>query len=86
MDVDYLKKVIAKSEEAQPETQKVSLRVEVPTIPEAEETKKDTSNMTMDELLANYEQDLGIEQGQDFEENSGAQIASEVNLLKQASE
>ena len=39
----------------------------MPTIPAAEEEKKDTSNMTMDELLANYEQDLGIEQGEDFE-------------------
>ena len=44
----------------------------------------------MNDLLAAYEDDLGItEENQaqpDFNEQSGATIAQEVNLLKQVSE
>jgi len=42
----------------------------------------------MDDLLAHYEEDLGIDNSQylNFEPESEANIAAEVNLLKQASE
>ena len=44
----------------------------------------------MNDLLAGYEEDLGIkdndEEVADYDENSGATIAKEVNLLKQVSE
>ena len=48
-------------------------------------------NMNMNDLLAAYEDDLGITeenqaQESDFNEQSGATIAQEVNLLKQVSE
>lgn len=48
----------------------------------------DLSSLTMDELLAQYEDDLGIDNSRylNFEPESGAQIAAEVNLIKQASE
>lgn len=42
----------------------------------------------MNDLLAGYEEDLGIteEESPDFDEDAGATIAHEVNLLKQVSE
>lgn len=45
--------------------------------------------MTMNDLLAGYEEDLGIEEANepsDFDTGAGANIAHEVNLLKQVSE
>ena len=46
--------------------------------------------MNMNDLLAAYEDDLGITEDQqapsDFNDQSGATIAHEVNLLKQVSE
>ena len=39
--------------------------------------------MSMNELLASYEDDLGIESNKpDFGNEEGATIASEVNMLK----
>ena len=43
----------------------------------------------MNDLLAGYEEDLGIaeaEEPSDFGESNGASVAREVNLLKQVSE
>ena len=43
----------------------------------------------MNDLLAGYEEDLGIaeaEEPSDFNDPTGASIAHEVNLLKQVSE
>ena len=40
----------------------------------------------MDELLANFESDLGIEDRNDFSDEAANQIAKEINFLKQASE
>jgi len=40
----------------------------------------------MNDLLAGYEEDLGIEEPADFSHDQGATIAQEVNLLKQVSE
>jgi hypothetical protein len=43
-----------------------------------------TNGKTMDELLANFEGELGIEGdvGIDFDHNAGVAIAQEINLLK----
>ena len=44
----------------------------------------------MNDLLAGYEEDLGIkdtnDQAEDFDDGTGSTIAHEVNLLKQVSE
>ena len=45
--------------------------------------------MNMNDLLASYEEDLGIEEDNvtdDYNNDAGATIAQEVNLLKQVSE
>ena len=40
----------------------------------------------MDELLGAYEDELDIDRPDDMDEDVGAKMAQEVNLLKQASE
>ena len=41
-----------------------------------------TEEMSMDQLLGGYEDDLGIDPAEDISEDDGAKIASEVNLIK----
>ena len=64
------------------------MSVTVPNVPTAQTSEESKGNSTLDDLLAHYEEDLGIDNSQylNFEPESGAQIAAEVNLLKQASE
>ena len=56
----------------------------------AASTNTNKDNMNMNDLLASYEEDLGIEEDDaamtDYNNDAGATIAQEVNLLKQVSE
>ena len=92
--MEYLKRVIAASkasdvdqimddEQAAATGGQTSITVNVPGAGGAMEESKDA---TMDDLLAGYEEDLGIEHSNDIDGESSAAIAQEVNLLKQASE
>ena len=96
-DREYIKRVLTASEEFQDDISrrgKVTVDVRVPSIAKqqtSEERKDVSSNMTMDELLSQYENDLGIDPVPDnsllsLNEERTASIAAEVNLLKQSSE
>ena len=89
--MDYLKKVIAHSRADDVDNQMLQPTGNTPVqnitvnVPGSGEERKDGSN-TMDDLLAGFEDDLGIDMSMDIGGEESAAIAQEVNLLKQASE
>ena len=80
-DEEYLQKVIAASHEGQEETKE-----NITAAASSLKPRVQKENPTMDELLAGYEEDFGLDDHPDFDSDKGATIASEVNLLKQVSE
>jgi len=87
--MEYLKRVIAASEEARSPASKAkalgaagstSITVNVPSA-----GKTNGEATTMDDLLGGFEDELDIDR-EDFDDDEGARMAQEVNLLKQASE
>lgn len=82
IDASYADK--AKQDGLKEPPKRVSMEVSVPSVaPQSSEERK--GEMTMDALLASYEQDLDIEP-QGSLEGDESQIAAGVNLLKQVSE
>ena len=88
--MEYLKKVVAASKDSMPEEEKKtegqshSIAVTIPSA-QAAGADGDPKEANMDDLLAGYEDELGIE-NDTMQADTSASIAQEVNLLKQASE
>ena len=90
VDKAYLQRVIeaSKQDAADQPTkpaQQVSVTVGVPTIPQAQSSEESKGEgKSLDDLLAHYEEELDIDNRQylNFQPESEASIAAEVNLLK----